>query len=315
MVRSKRSKALSCNTDAERDFDNQLPTPQRSKDKSKRSTTKPQPPPTPTSDESDDLAIKSKKAPWKVEKGKVRSMDSPPEIFESAGTDIDLEDSRPGPSNVKLPLAEEKALDDAPLNVRGRSTMPIISRVASDPCDVLEEQQQKPPSKKRPYLLNDEEGEEPSPKRGRVRKSNNGDQGKHPAKTKPKRQSKKPPPTPIGTKGRVIERVDPPPETSDVERDETCSSEIRAPGSNPRRHQRKLDDDEKRSEPGSCEASSNPNRVRLDSIPPEGIIIRKKYGIVERLLPPVMCVPFLCLRAYKHITSALQQTQEESSKK
>lgn len=178
-----------------------------------------------------------------------------------------------------------------------------IPRVPSDPSDVSEEEwQQKSPPKKRGHPRNNEEGEEPLPKRGRMRKLAGSDQGSHSPRTKPKRQSKvsslKPRPT--GIKGRTRKKVDPLPEASEAETDENFFSEIDAPGSNARQHQRrKLDDvfeDEKRGEPVPHGASSNPDRVRLDSIPPEGIVIRKKNGIVERLLPPATCAPFRFLR-------------------
>lgn len=281
------------------------------------------PPPIQTDEESDDLAIKTMKTPWKGDKGKARTMASPRDTFESAGTDSDLADPRPGPSHAKLPSAKEKAVGDTHSDAREVTATPIIPRMASDRREASEEeeeeQQQQPPQKKRSYPHNVEGEEEPSLKRGRTRESDGGGQGERSARTKPKRQSKKPPPKPTGTKGRTRKKVEPLPETSDGERDEAVSSGPEAPRSDTRKRQRrKLGDmptDEKPSEPSPDEASSNPSHVRLDSIPPEGIVIRKKNGIVERLLPPMPYVPFRCLHADRHLTCSLQKTQKESSDK
>ena len=270
---SKRSKPSSHKTDAEPDFHNLPPISERSKASPKKSS--PKPPPTQTDREGDDLVTKITKTPWKFDKGKARATNSPPENFESAGTDFGLEDHRPGPSTVNILSVEERALSDA----CETATTSIILRSASDRSDVSEEErQQRPPPKKRSHPRNDKEGEEPLPKRGRVRKSNGSGQGKHLPGTKLKRQLKKlsPKPRSTGTNGMSRKRVDPLPETSDVERDDVV---FRKPD--------QVSNDEKRS--GSCpdRTCSNPNHLRLDSIPPEGIVIRKKNGIVERLLPPV----------------------------
>ena len=224
-------------------------------------------------------------------------MESLPETFESTGTDVYPEDSRLGPHNVKLLGGK------VPGGASNTPPMTFPRRNASE-----EEQQQKTPLRKRGHPHNDEEGEEPSQKRGRTRKPNGSNHGKHSAGVKPKRQSKKLPPKPrsTGIRGGARKKVDASPQT----RDETVSSGTEPPGSNAWKHrQRKLDrvsDDEKWSEPSLYRANSDPNRVRLDNIPPEGIVIRKKNGIVERLLPPVTYVP-ICrlLHAVRHLTSAL----------
>ena len=275
-------------------------------------------PQTQTDDESDDLAIKKTKAPRKVNKGKARSTDSLPEIFESAGTDIDLEDSRPGPSN---PLsAEERASSNDPPNVHEETTTSILHRVASDRGNASEEEEQQhvPLPKKRGRPRIDEGGGEPPPKRGKIQKSNNDEDDDDLSTTKPRRQSKSSPkPGPATTKKRTRKEVDLPPDTSDGGRDGLISSETKAPGSKSRkRQQRKLGDGSdyrERNEPDRAEASSNPSRVRLDSIPPEGIVIRKKNGIVERLLPPVMYVRFCCLITGQQLISTSQQAKEEGS--
>lgn len=199
-------------------------------------------------------------------------------------------------------------LGDAFTAVRRTTTIPLTSRVASNGRDVSdEESQQKPPPQKRGHPRSDEKEEEPLPKRGRMRKSN----GKHSARTEPKRQSKKSSSKarPTGAKGRTRKKVDPPPETSELEREILVSPQTKAPKSNARRHQQRtldhVSDDEKQSESGHEEASINPSRVRLDSIPPEGIVIRKKNGIVERLLPPATYVSFHYLQADINLTSIL----------
>jgi len=294
----KPSKSSSRNTDAEDDSDHRPITPEPVQRKVKKSSAKP--PPTLTDNESDNLAIKKPKAPKKVDKGKARATQPPPETFEPAGTDVDPEDSRPGQSNMKPLSAEEKSLRDAPPDVCETITTPIISRVISNRGDVSEEEQ-KPPPKKRGRPRKDKVEDAPPPKRGKTQDAGDGEV-KDSTKSKPKRQAKPSPPKPRSTaiKGRTKKNVDPPPDTSDEEKGEFSPPETKAPGSNMRKRQRrKLDDgsdDEKRDEPDGDEPSSNPIRVRLDSIPPEGVVIRKQNGIVERLLPPVMCVQFRCLR-------------------
>jgi len=220
-------------------------------------------------------------------------MQPPPETFESAETDVDPEDSRPGQSNMKPLSVEEKSLRDAPPDVYETITTPIISRVISNRGDVSEEER-KPPPKKRGRSRKDKVEEQPPPKRGKTQEADDGEV-KGSTKSKPKRQAKKLPPKPrsMVAKGRTRKNVEPLPDTSDEEKEEFATPETTASGSNTQKRQRRKRDkrDERDGEP-----SSNPNRVRLDSIPPEGIIIRKENGIVERLLPPVMCVQFRCLR-------------------
>jgi hypothetical protein len=298
------SKASSPNIDLEDDFDDRPITPEPVQRKLKKSSVKPLP--TKTDDESDDLAIKKTKAPKQVNKGRARATESPPETFESAGTDGDLEDPRSRPSNMNPLSVEEKSLRDAPPGVHKTTTMPIISQVVSNRGDVSEEEQ-KPPLKKRGRPRKDKGEEEPPPKRGKVQKVDDGAEGKGSTKSKPKRQAKKSSPKPksTATKGRTRKKVDPPPDTGDEGKEEYVPPETTASGSNTRKRQRRtLDDgldDEKWDEPDDDEPTLYPNRVRLDSIPPEGVVIRKKNGIVERLLPPVMCVRFRRLR-WLHLT-------------
>jgi hypothetical protein len=292
--KSKRSKPSSRSADAATDLDNQPIASEPSRIRPKRPYTKPPQ----SDDESDDLAIKKKKVPGKAGKGKAKAIDPPSETFESAGTDVDLEGSRPGPSRAIPPPAKDLLLRDASPDVCEATTTPMISPVASDRGDVTKEElQQKPQRKKRGRPRNDEGGEEPPPKRGKI---DGGGGHKEPAKKRSKRQPKSPSkPRSTATKGRTRKRLDPPPDMSDVERDGSVSPETRTSGSNIRKgQQRKFDgsDDEKQGALDRDEASSNQNRVRLDSIPPEGIVIRKKNGIVERLLPPVMYVLFRRLR-------------------
>ena len=290
----KLSKASSRNADTEDGFTDRPTTPEPTQRKSGTSSTKP--PPTQTDDESDDLAIKKPRAPKKVDKGKARELESPPETFESAGTDVDMEESRPGPSNIKPLSAEVKSLRDAPPDLYGAIATPIISRVVSN----VSEEEQKLPPKKRGRPRKDKAEEEPPPKRGKMQKKD-GDEVKGSTKSKPKRQAKTSSPKPKSTitKGRTRKKVDLPPDVSDVEKEEYVPPDTEASGSNMRKRQRRpLDDgfdDERQNESNDNEPNPNPNRVRLDSIPPEGLVIRKKNGIIERLLPPVMYVPFRCL--------------------
>jgi hypothetical protein len=135
-------------------------------------------------------------------------------------------------------------------------------------------------------------------------------------KSKSRRQAKKPSSKPKSTvtEGRTMKKEDAPPDMNDSEKEEYIPPETKTSGSNTRKRQRRtLDDrssDEKQDEPpDGDEPNPNPNRVRLDSIPPEGVVIRKKNGIVERLLPPVMYVQFHCLRIPTpnlHITANLR---------
>ena len=288
----KLSKASSRNADTEDGFTDRPTTPEPTQRKPKTSSTKPAP--TQTDDESDDLAIKKPRAPKKVDKGKARELESPPETFESAGTDVDMEESRPGPSNIKPLSAEVKPLRDALPDLYGAITTPIISRVVSNVSG-----EQKLPPKKRGRPRKDK-AEEPPPKRGKMQKKDDGEV-KGSTKSKPERQAKTSSLKPKSTitKGRTRKKVDLPPEVSDVEKEEYVPPDTEASGSNTRKRQRRpLDDafdDERQNESDDKEQNSNPNRVRLDSIPPEGLVIRKKNGIVERLLPPVMYVPFRCL--------------------
>ena len=295
----KLSKASSLNTDGEDDLGNRPTTPEPAQRKPKKPSAKPLP--IQTDDESDDFAIKKTKAPKRVEKGKARETESPPETFESAGTDVDLEASRPGPSNMKPLSAEEKSLRDAPPDAYQTIASPIISRVAPDRRDSSEEKEEKPPPKKRGRPRK-EEGEGPPPKRGKVQKVDKGgdDKGSTKSKTKGKAKNSSPKPKSTTAKGKARKKVDPPVDTSDEEKEGSVPPGTKASGSNTRKRQRRtLDDgsdDEKRGEPDGDESSSYPTRVRLDSIPPEGVIIRKKNGIVEKLLPPTMYVQFCCLR-------------------
>ena len=269
------SKASSHNTDKEDDSDDRPTIPKPAQRKLKKSSAKL--PPAQTDDESDDLAIKGTKVPKRVDKGKARTTESPPETFESAGTDVDLDDSRPGPSNMKPLSAEEESLRDVPPDVHEATTVPIISRAAFNLRDASDgEQQQKPPQKKRGRPRKDEgEGEPPS-----------------------KKQARKPPPKPkpTATKGRARKKVDP--HTSDEEGEGNVFTGTKESGPSARKRQRRTpdgSDDEERDKQDGDRSGSNPNRVRLDSIPPEGVIIRQGNGIVEMLLPPVMYVRFWCL--------------------
>lgn len=287
----KPSKGVSRNTDVKDDFDYQPTTPEPTQKKLKKSSSRPLP--TQTDDESDDLAIKKPKASKKVDKGKARATESPPETFESAGTDVDIGegDSRPGPSNAKLLPTEERALRVALSDMHETSTS-IISPVVSNQEDASEEL--KPRPEKRGLPRKDEVEEGPPSKRG---KTQNGS-----AKSKSKLQAETLSPKPKSTvaRGRK-EKPDSSTYTSDAERGGYTSLEAETSGSKRRKHRRRtLDDgsgDEKRGDPPDDDGPhSNLNRVRLDSIPPEGVIIRKKNGIVEKLLPPVMYVQFFCLR-------------------
>lgn len=298
----KPTKDLSRNTGVEDDFDHQPTTPEPARKRLKKSSSRPLP--TQTDDESDDLAIKKPTAFKKVDKGKSRATESPPETFESAGTDVCMEDSRPGPSNAKHLSTEEQSLGVAPSDTHGTST-PIISSVTSNRRDVSEEPKSRPEKRGLPRKGEVEEG--PPLKRGKMQRGS--------AKSKSKRQAKAPSPKPESTvtkgwRGNADRSTD----VSDAEKDEYISLEAKASGFN--KHQRRtLDDgsgDEKRSDfPGGDRPNSDLNRVRLDSIPPEGVIIRKKNGIVEKLLPPVMYVQFRYLE-YRCLTLPRQQTQEEN---
>ena len=235
----------------------------------------------------------------KVDKGKARVTESPPETFESAGTDVD---SRPGPSNMKPLAAEEKALRDVPPEVYETTKTPVISRMVFSGKDASEEeqqQQQKPPPKKRGRPRKDEGEGGPLSKKGKMQKVEDGGEGKGSTGTKPSRQAKRSSRS-TAIKGRTRKKADSPPDTGDEGEEESPPSETKASGLNTRKHQRrKLDDgseDEKWDESDGDEPSSNPSHVRLESIPPEGVIIRKKNGIVERLLPPATCVQSRCLR-------------------
>ena len=317
--KGKLSRASSHNTDREDDSGGQPTIPKPAQRKLKESSAKL--PPTQTDDESDDLAIKKNKVSGRIDKGKARATETPPETFESAGTDVDVEDSRPGPSNVKLLSAEEKSLRDIPPDVYEKTTVPIISRVTFDRGDTSdEEQKQKQPPKKRGRPRKDGAEGEPPPKRGKIQGvSDNGD-GEDLPQSKPEKQVKKQPPKskPATTKGRTRKKADPPPDTSDEEREEGLPAGTEPPGSDTRKRRRRMlsdgSDDEKRDEQdGDGDgSSSNPNRVRLDSIPPEGLIIRKKNGIVERLLPPVAYVQLLCLRR-PHLTPYRSKPKRKTS--
>ncbi|KAF9649739.1 hypothetical protein BDM02DRAFT_3268542 [Thelephora ganbajun] len=291
----KLSKAPLRNTDVEGDFDDRPITPSPVQRKFKTSSTKLQP--TKTNDESDGVAIKKAKTTKKVNRRKARATEPPLETFESTGSDVDLGGSLPGPSNLRHLSAEEKSLGDAPPDMDEKATTPGISRVVPNRRDGSEEEQQqqhrKPLPKKRGRPHKDEGEEGPPPKRGKTQKADNGGEGNDSARPKPKRQAKSPPkPESAATKGKTKKKADPPPDMSDVEKEESLPTETKASGSNTRKRQRREPDDrsenEKRDEPDGDEPSSKPNRVRLDSIPPEGMVIRKKNGIVERLLPPVI---------------------------
>lgn len=296
----KLSRASSRNTDREDDSDGRPTIPKPTRRKLKDSSAKP--PPTQTDDESDDLAIKKTKVSGRGDKGKARATESPPETFESAGTDVDVEDSRPGPSNMKPLSPEEKSLRDIPPDVYETTTTPVISRVAFDRGDTSdEEQKQKPPPKKRGRPRKDGGEGEPPPKRGKIQGVSDGDDDNGPPKSEPKKQAKKPTqkPKPMTAKGRTRKKADPPPDISD-EGEGGIPTGPEPSGSDTRKRRRRVlndgSDDEERDEQDGEKSSSNPNRVRLDSIPPEGMIIRQKNGIVERLLPLVMYVHLLCLR-------------------
>lgn len=284
--RLKLSKASSYNTGVEDDSDNQPATPEPAQHKLKRPSTKPSPT---QPDESDDLAIKKTAVSKKAGKEKAKVAESPPETFESAGTD--LEDPRPGLSSTNPPSTGEKPLRD----VHETIITPVVPRNWGD---VSEEE--KPPPKKRRRPRKDEVGEEPPPKRG---KADDGE-AKGLTKSKSKQQAKRSPskPGPTATKSRR-KKADTQPDTNDAEKEEHVPPETKTSGSNTRKRQRRtLDDgssDETRDEPPDSD-ELNPNRVRLDSIPPEGVVIRKKNGIVERLLPLVMYVQFRCLRLPTH---------------
>ena len=285
----KPSKDLSRNTDVEDDFDHQPTTPEPARKRLKKSSSRPLP--TQTDDESDDLAIKKPKASKKADKGKARATESPPETFESAGTDVDMEDSRPGPSSLKLLPTEEQSLCAALSGMHGTPT-PIMSSVTSNRGDTSGESKSRPAKRGLPRKGGVEEG--PPLKRGKVQRGS--------AKPKSKRQAKGSSPKPKSTvaKGRR-EDADPSPDMNDAEKEEDISLEAKPSGSNRRKHQRRtLDDgsrDEKRNDfLDGDRPNSDLNRVRLDSIPPEGVIIRKKNGIVEKLLPPVMYVQFRYFR-------------------
>ena len=280
------SKGLSRNTDMEDNLDHQPITPEPAQKRLKKSSLKP--PPTQTDDESDDLAIKKPKTSKKVDKGKARATESLPETFESAGTDVDIEDSRPGPSNAKLLSTKKRALYVA-LSDMDEPPMAVITPNREDASEEL-----RPRPKKRGLPRKDEVEEGPPPKRGKMRKG--------PAKSKSKRQARASSPKPKSTvaMGRK-EKPGPSIYTSDAGKEGYTSQEDKASGSNRRKDQwRTLDDrsgDEKRGDPpGDDRPNLNLNRVRLDSIPPGGVIIRKENGIVEKLLPPVMYVRFRCLR-------------------
>ena len=289
--RLKLSKASLHNVDVGDDSDNRPTTPELAQRKLTKSS--PKLSPTQTDGESDDLAIEKKKVPKKVDKGKIRAKESPPETFESAGTD--QEDPHPGLSSVKPHSAKGKSLRDTPPNVQETITAPITPR-----GDVSEEEkEQKPPPRKRGRPREDGV-EKPPPKKRKTQKANDGEV-KGSAKSKSKRQAKKSSPMPKSTviKSRT-KKADTPPDMSDVEKEEYISPENETSGSNTRKRQRRTLDDESSDEkedepPDDDEPNQNPGRVRLDSIPPEGVVIRKKNGIVERLLPPVMYVQFHCL--------------------
>lgn len=256
--------ASSRNIDLEGGPGNRLTTPEPAKRLLKKSV--PKPPTIQTGDESDELAIKKTKGPRKVDKGKTRVIESPPETFESAGTDVDLENPRPGSSNMKPPSDQV------------------------DISEVEEERERKPLPKKRGRPHKGEVEEEPPSKRGKTQKMD-GNEVKGSTKSKSKRQAKK------VTKMR--KEADPSLDTSDIEEEAHLPSETKTPASDTRKPQRRtLDDpsDEKQDEfPDGEELGLNLNRVRLDSIPPEGVVIRKKNGITEILLPPVMYVQFCCI--------------------
>jgi len=287
------SKASSYNASIGDDSDNRPIAPEPAQGKLKRSSLKP--PPTHSDDESDDLAIKKTEVPKKAGKGRAKVTESPPETFESAGTD--LEDPHPGLSSTKPPSTGEKTWD-----VHETITAPIIPRNQGDVSEE-ERQQQKPPPKKRRRPRKDEGGEEPPSKRGKTQKADDGEV-KGLAKSKSKQQAKRSPSRPgLAATGSRRKKADTQPDTNDAEKEKCVPSETKTSGSNTRKRQRRtLDDgscDEKRDElPDGDEL--NPNRVRLDNIPPEGVVIRKKNGIVERLLPPVMYVQFRCLRLPTH---------------
>jgi len=308
----KPSRASSRNTDS----DDRPIIPKPVQRKSKKSSAKP--PPTQTDDDSDDLAIKKTKGSGKIDKGKARATESPPETFESAGTDADPEDSRPGPSNMKPLLAEEKALRDIPPEVYETTTTPVISRVAFTRGDTSDEEQKlKPPPKKRGRPRNDGGEGGPSSKRGKIQGASDGGDNEDPPKSKPKKPAKKPQqkPPPATTKGRTRKKADPPPDTSD-EGEGGILSGSEPSGSATRKRRRRThsdgSDDEERDEQDGDRSSSNPNRVRLDSIPPEGVVIRKKNGIVERLLPPAMYVQLLCPRR-PHLTAHRSKSKRKTS--
>jgi hypothetical protein len=227
-------------------------------------------------------------------------MESPPETFESAGTDVDPEDFLPGPTNMKPLSIEETSLRDAPPDAHETITTPIISRVVSNRWDVPEEERKLPPKKRGRPRKGEGEGE-PPPKRGKMRKVGDDGEGEGSTKPKSKRQTEKSSPKPksTATRGRTRKEADPPPDTGDEEKGESTFPETKASRSGTRKRQQRTpdgSDDEKQDEPDGDEPWVDPNRVRLDSIPPEGVVIRRKNGIVERLLPPVVCVPFRCLR-------------------
>lgn len=285
--RLKVSKASSYNTGVEDDSDNRPATPEPVQHKLRRPSTKPSPT---QPDESDDPVIKKTEVSKKTGKEKAKAAEPPPETFESAGTD--LEDPHPGLSSANPPSTEGKPLRD----VHETITTPVVLRSRGDVSE-------KPPPKKRRRPRKDEVGEEPPPKRGKTQKADDGE-AKDLTKSKSKQQAKRSPsePGPTATKSRR-KKTDTQPDTNDAEKEEHALPETKTSGSNTRKRQRRtLDDgssDETRYEPPDSD-ELNPNRVRLDSIPPEGVVIRKKNGIVERLLPLVMYVQFRCLRLPTH---------------
>lgn len=288
-------KVSSHGTHTEDDLDDRPITPEPVQRRSKKLSAKP--PPTQTDDENDGLAIKGAKAAKTADKGKTRTMEDSPEIFGCAGTDVDLGDSRPGPSKMKLLSAEEKALRDAPPDVYETVVAPIISRVAFDGGDISgddeqEQQQRKPPPKKRGRPRKDKVEGEPLSKRGKRQGVDGGGEVNGPTKSKPKQQAKtsSPKPKSTATKERTRKKANPPSDTADEGKERGILSDTEPSGSNTRKRQRRTSEDgsydEKADGPDGDEPDPYPNRVRLDSIPPEGVVLRRKNGIVEKLLPP-----------------------------
>ena len=193
--------------------------------------------------------------------------------------------------------AEEKSLRDAPPDLYQMIAPPIISRMVSDRGDVSSEKRKPPKKRGRPRKDEGEEGR--LPKRGKVQEIDDGSEDKGSSKPKPKRRTKGSSPKPklATTKGKTKKKADPPPGTDDEGKEGSILPESEASGSSTRKRQRRTLDNEpyeERDEPDGDESGSNPNRVRLDSIPPEGVIIRRKNGIVERLLPPATYVQLPC---------------------